>query len=81
MARINTLIDKVKDPQLRQLLLAEVSDIKKQKKFGLVFEEHVPEATPLYELPIVSGCLVSERDKQFVNYYGALFYPGGNQDR
>lgn len=69
MARINTLIDKVKDPQLRQLLLAEVSDIKKQKKFGLVFEEHVPEATPLYELPIVSGCLVSERDKQFVNYY------------
>ena len=69
MARINTLIDKVKDPQLRQLLLAEVSDIKKQKKFGLVFEEHVPEATPLYELPIVSGCLVSERDKQFVHYY------------
>lgn len=80
MARINTLIDKVKAPQLRQLLLAEVSDIKKQKKFGLVFEEHVPEATPLYELPIVSGCLVSERDKQFVNYYGALFYPGGNYD-
>lgn len=69
MARINILIDKVKDPQLRQLLLAEVSDIKKQKKFGLVFEEHVPEAMPLYELPIVSGSLVSERDKQFVSYY------------
>lgn len=69
MARINNLIDKVKTPELRQMLLDEVNEIKKQKKFGLVFEEHLPEATPLYELPIVKGCLVSERDKSFVNFY------------
>lgn len=69
MARINNLIDKVKTPELRQMLLDEVNEIKKQKKFGLVFEEHIPEATPLYELPIVKGCLVSERNKRFESFY------------
>lgn len=69
MARINNLIDKVKTPELRQMLLDEVNEIKKQKKFGLVFEEHLPEATPLYELPVVKGCLVSERNNRFESFY------------
>lgn len=69
MARINSLIDRISDPILKQQLLDEVNRLKKQKKFGLVFEEHLPEATPLYDLPIVKGCLVSLRDKSFENYY------------
>lgn len=69
MAVINNLIDRVTDPKLRQQLLDEVDRMKKQTKFGLVFEEHLPEATPLYEVPIVKGCLVATCDKSFTCYY------------
>lgn len=58
MAVINNLINRVTDPKLRQQLLDEVERMNKQKKFGLVFEEHLPEATPLYDVPIIKGCLV-----------------------
>jgi adenine-specific DNA-methyltransferase len=69
MAIINNLIDRVTDPKLRQQLLDEVDRMKKQTKFGLVFEEHLPEAIPLYEVPVVKGCLVATRDKSFTCYY------------
>lgn len=36
----------------------------KQKKFGLVFEEHMPESTPLYDMPIKRGCNVMLRDSK-----------------
>lgn len=36
----------------------------KQKKFGLVFEEHMPESTPLYDMPIKRGCNVMRRDSK-----------------
>ena len=69
MAVINNLIDRVTDPKLRQQLLDEVDRMKKQTKFGLVFEEHLPEATPLYEVPITKGCLVAQRGEFFTCYY------------
>lgn len=52
MSVISDLIDKVNDPDLRARLNEEVARMQKQKKFGLVFEEHLPEATPLYEAAI-----------------------------
>lgn len=36
----------------------------KQKKFGLVFEDHIPEGTPLYDMPIEKGCNVMRRDSK-----------------
>ncbi len=69
MAVINNLINRVTDPKLRQQLLEEVDRMNKQKKFGLVFEEHLPEATPLYDVPIIKGCLVAKREKFFSSYY------------
>ena len=44
MARIDDLIGKIQDPALKAELCAEVARMRKGKKFGLVFEEHAPEA-------------------------------------
>ncbi|NLA43605.1 restriction endonuclease subunit M, partial [Candidatus Saccharibacteria bacterium] len=48
MAAIKDLLQQITDPMLRERLTEEVTRISKNKKFGLVFEEHVPECTPLY---------------------------------
>ena len=54
MAAINDLISQIQDETLRNRIQEEVSKMAKQKKFGLVFEEHLPECTPLYDVPIRS---------------------------
>lgn len=48
MALLQDLIQQIEDPALRDRIAAETNKLLKQKKFGLVFEEHLPEATPLY---------------------------------
>ena len=59
MAAINEYIQQISDPALRQRIQDEVDKLTKQKKFGLVFEEHLPERTPLYDLPIKKGSRVA----------------------
>lgn len=61
MAEIHELIDRVEEPELREQLRAAVDQLAKQKKFGLVFEEHLPECAPLYEVPVKKGRLVSRK--------------------
>ncbi len=55
MAAIDELIAQVENPDLRERLTLELSRMRKEKKFGLVFEEHPPESTPLYGLPLKPG--------------------------
>lgn len=64
MAAINDLISQIQDETLRNRIQEEVSKMAKQKKFGLVFEEHMPESTPLYDMPIKRGCNVMLRDSK-----------------
>ncbi len=64
MAAINDLINQIQDAELRDRIQKEVNKLSKQKKFGLVFEEHLPECTPLYDLPIKRGCNVMLRDSK-----------------
>lgn len=64
MAAINDLISQIQDETLRKRIQEEVSKMAKQKKFGLVFEEHMPESTPLYDMPIKRGCNVMRRDSK-----------------
>ncbi len=47
MAAINDLIAQIEDRTLRERLKIEAERITKDKKFGLVFEEHLPELTKL----------------------------------
>jgi len=47
MAAIHDLISQISDPRLRERLLAEWKAASTGKKFGLVFEDHLPELLPL----------------------------------
>lgn len=57
MAAINDLIRQIEDKNLRDCLQQEVARLSKQKKFGLVFEDHIPECTPLYGVAVRNGNL------------------------
>ncbi len=59
MAKIEDLIAQIPDERLRKGIAAEVKALKKTKKFGLVFEEHLPETVRLPKLPVKSGELVA----------------------
>lgn len=59
MAAIDDLIRQIEDPALRERIQKEVNKMAKQKKFGLVFEEHLPECTPLYDIPVKRGAQVA----------------------
>lgn len=59
MALLQDLIQQIDDPTLRDRILQETDKLMKQKKFGLVFEEHLPECTPLYDVPIRVGSKVA----------------------
>lgn len=71
MAAINDLIARIQDPELRLRMEKEVKELTKHKKFGLVFENHVPEMTLLYDYPISRGCKVirkADDDKKLTDY-------------
>jgi len=59
MAKIEDLISQVPDERLRKAIATEVKALKRTKKFGLVFEEHLPETVRLPLLPIREGSLVA----------------------
>lgn len=62
MAAIHDLIAQIEDQTLRLRLLDELYRITKEKKFGLVFEDHLPELTPLYSAKVVRGSHVARKD-------------------
>lgn len=72
MAAIHDLINQIQDPALRAKIEQEVDKLTKQKKFGLVFEEHLPECTPLYDIPVRKGLKVSVRDGKANETYTVL---------
>ncbi|MDE6798239.1 MAG: hypothetical protein K2J36_09550 [Ruminococcus sp.] len=59
MALLQDLIRQIDDLALRERIMQETDKLLKQKKFGLVFEEHLPECTPLYDIPIRIGTTVA----------------------
>ncbi len=61
MAAIHDLLDQVQDEALRARLEQEINRLSKTKKFGLVFEEHLPECTPLYDIPVKRGSTVAKK--------------------
>lgn len=70
MAKIDDLISKIENPELRLLIEQELSKIQRQRKFGLVFEEHLPECTPLFDIPVTRGCTVALKSNP--NWGGAI---------
>ena len=72
MAIIHDLIDKIEDEALRNRISKEVDKLSKQKKFGLVFEEHLPECTPLYDIPVKKGSKVALRSGKVSDFFTVL---------
>ena len=61
MAAIDELIAQIEDKPLRDRLRFETNRIIKEKTFGLVFEEHLPELTPIYSARVHTNCKVALR--------------------
>ena len=69
MAALDDLIQQISDPELRARIQKEADRLLRQKKFGLVFEEHIPECTPLWDIPIKRGSLVAPKGAKIQETY------------
>lgn len=63
MALVDDLVSQIPDLSLRERLQKAVNDLRRRQKFGLVFEEHIPETTAIFGLPITAGSLVQRRQE------------------
>lgn len=62
MALIDDLLNDIASPELRSRLRDEVAVLRRDKKFGLVFEQHQPELLCLPEARIYRGARVAHRN-------------------
>ena len=72
MAAIHDLFAQIQDEELRSRIEKEYEKATKTKKFGLVFEEHLPECTPLYGIRVKRGSLVAKKTKSVDDVYEVL---------
>ncbi len=72
MAAVYDIINQLEDKALRQRLLEEVARIAKKRKFGLVFEDHLPELTPLYGVKVCKGSNVALKKGPLTNTWRVL---------
>jgi adenine-specific DNA-methyltransferase len=59
---LQELLKEIKDERLKSRLSAAVAELRKTKKFGLVFEEHLPELLPIYSAKVRSQARVARRN-------------------
>lgn len=78
MAAINDYLQQIDDPILRERLTEEINRISRNRKFGLVFEEHIPECTPLYEVPIKRGSFVAVKTGRIDDVYKVISIDNDN---
>ena len=78
MAAINDLLRQVPDSALRARLEKEIERISKNKKFGIVFEEHIPECTPLYGIGVKPGISVARKAGQINEVFTVVSMDGDN---
>jgi adenine-specific DNA-methyltransferase len=69
MARLEDLIKDIADTRLRSQIAAEVGKLKARKKFGLVFEQHLPEIVQLPGLPVNPGSRVAKRADKNAGFF------------
>lgn len=72
MSALNDLVAQIEDANLRERIAKEVERLSKQKKFGLVFEEHLPECSPLYDIPVKVGAQVARKSERVNDIYRVL---------
>ena len=72
MAILDELVTQIENPDLRARIAAEVEKLAKQKKFGLVFEEHLPECTPLWDIQVKAGRKAALKTGHVNDFYTVL---------
>lgn len=72
MAILDELVTQIENPDLRARIAVEVEKLAKQKKFGLVFEEHLPECTPLWDIPVKAGRKAALKTGHVNDFYTVL---------
>ena len=77
MAELHELIETIENPELRAQIAEAAKRALKHKQFGLVFEEHLPECTPLYDIPVRKGLKVSVRNGKANETYTVLEIDNG----
>ena len=77
MATLNDLVGQIDNTALRERIEEEIRRVVKQKKFGLVFEDHVPECTPLWEISVKRGSLVARKDGKMNDVWRVAQIEGG----
>ena len=77
MSTLNELVNQIEDKTLRDRIQAEVDRLAKQKKFGLVFEDHLPECTPLWDIPVKKGAKVALKAGKVSDFYTVLKIENG----
>lgn len=77
MSALNDLISQIQDEGLRDKIQNEVEKLAKQKKFGLVFESHLPECTPLYDIQVHKGSQVALKNGNVNELYNVIRIENG----
>lgn len=77
MSTLNELVNQIEDKTLRERIQTEVDRLAKQKKFGLVFEDHLPECTPLWDIPVKKGAKVALKAGKVSDFYTVLKIENG----
>ena len=69
MAALDDLISQIADVSLRERIQEELKRTTRQKKFGLVYEDHIPEATPMYDVPVKRNAVVAVKGGKISELY------------
>lgn len=77
MGLLHDLIHKIDDPALKNRIQSEIERLLKKKKFGLVFEEHLPECVILYGIPIHIGTKVAPKTGYVSDIYTVVQIENG----
>ena len=77
MAAIHDLIAQIGDERLRERLTAEWAKATRDRKFGLVFEDHLPELLPLPKARPRKGDLVCPRGASLKDLWRVQGFAGG----
>ena len=81
MSAINDLIGQIENLGPGERIQREVDKLAKQKKFGLMFEERLPECTPLYDAPVRKGSKAALKNRKANDFYTGLSIERGGQRR
>lgn len=80
MSAIDQYIKRIPDSDLREQLRLEIARLTKKKKFGLVFENHLPDNVILHEVTIRRGTKVALKGKAPKDVYEVQSIFEGNTD-